>query len=100
MSQRGVLYQWTAVVAKRFETLTLSQAKALAAFSLGLGLAQRCALSAVAGKLYSLGNVETVECRLRRFIGNSNGVGRLLSDVVPMGARQPEGQGAVGAAGG
>ena len=72
MSQRGVLYQWTAVVAKRFETLTLSQAKALAAFSLGLGLAQRCALSAVAGKLYSLGNVETVECRLRRFIGNSN----------------------------
>ena len=57
MSQRGVLYQWTAVVAKRFETLALSQAKALAAFSLGLGLAQRCALSAVAGKLYSLGNV-------------------------------------------
>ena len=71
MSQRGVLYQWTAVVAKRFETLTLPQAKALAAFSLGLGLAQRCALSAVAGKLYSLGNVETVERRLRRFIGNS-----------------------------
>ena len=72
MSQRGVLYQWTAVVAKRFETLTLPQVKALAAFSLGLGLAQRCALSAVAGKLYSLGNVETVERRLRRFTGNSN----------------------------
>ena len=72
MSQRGVLYQWTVVVAKRFETLTLPQAKALAAFSLGLGLAQRCALSAVAGKLYSVGNVETVERRLRRFIGNSN----------------------------
>ena len=99
MSQRGVLYQWTVVVAKRFETLTLPQAKALAAF--GLGLAQRCALSAVAGKLYSVGNVGNggapAAALHRQF---EPGVGRLLSDVVPMGARQPEGQGVVGAAGG
>ena len=70
MSQGKALYQWTAMVAKRFETLSQPQVKVLAAFSLGLGLSQRCALSWVAEKSSVLGKVESVERRLRRSIGN------------------------------
>ena len=72
MSQRRVLYQWTAMVRNHFAGLSLPQVKSLAAFSLGLGLAQRCALGAVSGKLSMLGRGETVERRLRRFISNPN----------------------------
>ena len=72
MSQRRVLYQWTAMVRNHLAGLSLPQVKSLAAFSLGLGLAQRCALGAVSGKLSMLGRGETVERRLRRFISNPN----------------------------
>ena len=101
MSQRRVLYQWTAMVRNHLAGLSLPQVKSLAAFSLGLGLAQRCALGAVSGKLSMLGRGETVERRLRRFISNPKpGVGGLLSNVEPLGAGQPEESGAVGAVGG
>ena len=70
MSQREVLYQWTAMVRKHFLGLSLLQVKTLAAFSLGLDLARRCALGAVAERLPALGRAETVERRVRRFTGN------------------------------
>ena len=55
MSQRKVLYQWTAMVSNHFAELSLAQVKTLAAFSLGLGLAQRCALGAVSWNCPSWG---------------------------------------------
>ena len=55
MSQRKVLYQWTAMVSNHFAELSLAQVKTLAAFSLGLGLAQRCALGAVSWNYPSWG---------------------------------------------
>ena len=72
MNQRRALYQWTDLVRNHFEGLSRPQVKNLAAFSLGLGLAQRCSLGAVAGKLSILGRGETVERRLRRFVSNPN----------------------------
>lgn len=68
MSLQRALYQWTGMVGKHFSELSRPQVKVLAAFSLGLGLSQRCALGAVSAKLPQLGRTETVERRLRRFI--------------------------------
>jgi Transposase DDE domain len=70
MSQQRALYQWTTTVAHHLPVLRRSQAKVLAAFSLGVALARRCTLSVVAEALPGLGKPDTVERRLQRFLSN------------------------------
>jgi hypothetical protein len=64
------LYQWTNTVAHHLPVLRKSQAKVLAAFSLGMALARRCTLSVVAEALPGLGKPDTVERRWQRFLSN------------------------------
>jgi hypothetical protein len=68
MGQRGMWTDWTATVAQRLPSLSQSQAKVLAAFSLGVALTQRCTLRAVAEALARWGKPDTVERRLPPFL--------------------------------
>lgn len=70
MGQQRAFYQWFQEVAQHMSQLSKPQAQVLAAFSFGLGQAQRCTLSAVAESLAFLGKPDTVERRLQRFLGN------------------------------
>ena len=70
MSQQDTLSAWTATVAHRLPSLRTPQARVLAAFSLGLAMARRWTLRAVADALAALGKPTTVERRLQRFLHN------------------------------
>ena len=68
MSQQQALSQWTQCVAHHLPHLSKPQAVVLAAFSLGLALARRCTLSAVAEAVAGLGKPDPVERRLQRVL--------------------------------
>ena len=70
MSQQSVLCQWTEEIRKRSPHLSKPQAKALAAFSVGIAKEEGCGLNAAAKKLPFVGNPATVERRIQRFIAN------------------------------
>jgi hypothetical protein len=72
MGQQNKVYQWAQMVKARFPSLSKPQAKTLAPFSLGMGIAEGCGLPRVAESLPALGSPATVERRLHRFIRNCN----------------------------
>lgn len=83
MNQHQTLYQWFKEIARNMEEhLTQPQALNLAAFSLGIALAKRCKLRAVAEELYALGKPDTVERRLQRFLDNENVCWRQTSEAL------------------
>jgi hypothetical protein len=70
MSQPELLCRWRNCIASRFSHLSKPQASVLALYSLGLALAKRCALTATAESLASVGKPDSVERRLQRFLSN------------------------------
>ena len=70
MSQPEVLCRWREKISSRFAHLSKPQVMVLALYSLGLGLARRCALAASAEALAQWGKPDTVERRLQRFLSN------------------------------
>lgn len=72
MSVTNILYHWSQAVRKSFTALSKPQAYVLAAFSLGLGRARRCALARVAESLFWLGKPDSLERRLQRFLSNEH----------------------------
>ncbi|MDA1190735.1 MAG: transposase [Candidatus Poribacteria bacterium] len=70
MNQQELLYGWIASVTSSFSGLRRSQAKVLALYSLGVALAEHCALSEVSKALSFVAKPDTVERRLQRFLAN------------------------------
>ena len=66
------LLRWTRSLRRQFPALSKPQAFGLAAFSLGIARAERCALPAVAGRLAALGKPDSVERRLPRWLANEH----------------------------
>src|SRR3989442_15329647 len=60
------LLRWTRSLRRQFPAWSKPQAFGLAAFSLGIARAERCALPAVAGRLAALGKPDSVERRVER----------------------------------
>lgn len=72
MGQQNQVYQWTSAVKTHLKSLSKPQAKALALFSFGMGIADGCGLPRVAEALPAFGSMATVERRLHRFVSNCN----------------------------
>jgi hypothetical protein len=72
MSQQQTLYHWCRCVSKQFPKLSKPQALVLAAFSLAVALARRCALPAAAEALPVLGKPDSLERRWQRFLSNQH----------------------------
>jgi hypothetical protein len=70
MSQEQ-LYPWWRQIARFLPCLSKWQALALALFSLGVVVAERCTLSKVAEKLLAFGKADSIERRLQRFVSNA-----------------------------
>ena len=72
MSQQQTLYHWYRCVSKQFCSLSKPQAWGLAAFSLAVALARRCALPAAAEALPIGGKPDSLERRWQRFLNNAH----------------------------
>lgn len=64
----SLVYQFQDMLRQHLPALSKPKSLVLAAFCLGMALAQRCKLRAVAQQLYTLGTPNTVERRLQRFL--------------------------------
>lgn len=71
MSQQQTLYHWYRCVSNQFCSLSKPQAWVLAAFSLAVALARRCALPAAAEALPICGKPDSLERRWQRFLDNA-----------------------------
>lgn len=65
-----VLYQWMNVIQLHFPNLMHWQAVGLALFSYGVVKARACQVSVVAEELGAVGDVSSIEKRLKRWLGN------------------------------
>jgi hypothetical protein len=74
MSQQQTLYHWCRCVSKQFPKLSKPQAWVLAAFSLAVARARRCALPAAAEALPNSDKPDSLERCWQRFLRGRKGV--------------------------